>query len=63
MKFKHNINELASKNVMMSKMLREVVTEERERLVVECDVFKKMVDVCISMQDSLNSLDALEMKT
>lgn len=48
---------------MMSKMLKEVVMDERERLVLECDAFKKMVDVCISMQDSLNNLNALEMKT
>jgi hypothetical protein len=62
-KFKHNINELAAKNVLMSGLLKDVVKEERENLTVECDTFKKMVDTCISLQDSLTSLDALEKKT
>jgi hypothetical protein len=62
-KFKHNINELASKNAIMSSLLLNSIVEERDNLMEECDIFKKMVDTCISLQDSLTNLDALEKKT
>ena len=36
-----------------------MVVKEHKDLSAECDLFKKMVDTCISIQDSLTSLDAL----
>lgn len=62
-KFKHNINELSQKNVLLSGMLAEMVTKERQDVVEECEQFKKLIDACISIQDSLTSLDVLEKKT
>jgi len=54
---------LAAKNVQLSSMLKDLVIKEQTDIVTECDTFKKMVDSCISIQDSLVSLEALEKKT
>jgi hypothetical protein len=62
-KFRHNINELSTKNIHLSAILKALVAKEQEDIASECDLFKKMVDTCISLQDSLTSLDALEKKT
>lgn len=58
-KFKHNINELSQKNILLGGMLKKMVVKEREDVVAECEQFKKLIDACISIQDSLTSLDVL----
>ena len=62
-KFRHNINELSMKNIQFSAILKELVIKEQQDIGEECEVFKKMIDTCISLQDSLTSLDTLEKKT
>ena len=58
-KFKHNINELTRKNIQLSLMLKNVLVKEQGSINTECELFRKTVDACISIQDVLTSLDVL----
>ena len=63
MKFNHNINELSSANVELTALFAHISALESESIVQESEEFKKIVNLCLTIQDDLLGLDILERNT